>query len=93
MSNNTRIKSVLFISFALFMHFFITLVNTSRIVSNARNRKLSSIDDDISIWKDSGFTYRTLLFENIDKRQTKLKPDEKSSELRVSREELGRFTW
>jgi hypothetical protein len=34
-----------------------------------------------------------MLFEKIDKQNTELKPDADSSPLRVSREELGRFTW
>lgn len=34
-----------------------------------------------------------MLFEKYDKHNTPLKPDSDSNPLRISREELGRFTW
>merc|ERR1711976_413646 len=37
--------------------------------------------------------YRTILFQKIDHKRTILKADENSSPLRVTKEELGRFTW
>jgi len=58
-------------------------------LSNERN-----VETGLTLYTNSNidftpFTYRSILFEKEDKQVTQLKPDENSSPLRVSREELG----
>jgi hypothetical protein len=48
----------------------------------------------------SSYSYRSniniieaVLFQTVDPNNTELRPDKEASPLRVSKEELGRFTW
>lgn len=77
-----HLKNLLFLIISIAVY---TLSNSSRLLPMNSN---SSPNKEFT-W----FSYRTMLFEKTDPTNTAIQPDDYSSPLRVSKEELGRFVW
>jgi FAD-linked sulfhydryl oxidase len=69
--------------------------NTLKNKFQSNKLQLSSRDSEFTSfsYRSKNYLKLALLFENVDARVTQIKPDDDSRPLRVSKEELGRFTW